>query len=288
MQATLDVARIALRRAMEVRKKLAIPMDHAVSAIDLAQQMGIEVWFKPLASLSGMYSGSSDPVIVIGSDRPAGYQASTCAHEIGHHVFDHGTRVDEYIDGARRGREDDAEEMLANLFGAHLLMPHAAVARIFAARMWSIASPTPAQVFIAAGHLGVGYQTLVHHLRWTIRSIVQSTFDTLRRFRVKAIRESITGRETPENVLVVDEFWVERPVDMVVGDIAILPPRARCEGSAIEIVGKTKNRTVIRACRKGLARAETPDTEWSSFIRVMHGCYDGAGVYRHLEDPDEP
>lgn len=288
MAITVDVARLALRKAIETRKRLAIPMDHAVCAVDVAQQLDLEVWFKPLASLAGMYSGAGDPTIIIGSDRPAGYQASVCSHEIGHHVFGHGTRVDEYVEGAGRARSDDPDESLANLFGSHLLMPQAAIARVFAARGWSLEHPTPEQVYIAAGYLGVGYQALVHHLRWTIRSLAGSVFDHLLGFQAKDIRQSLRGRATPQNLIVVDVHWLDRPIDLVAGDLAFLPTGARVEGMAVQLIDESEDRVTIRAARRGIARAEASRPEWSSFIRVMPKCYDGAAVHRHLEDPDEP
>lgn len=288
MAVTVDIARMALRKAIETRKRLAIPMDHAVCAVDIAQQLDLEVWLKPLPSLAGMYSGGTDPTIIVGSDRPAGYQASVCAHEIGHHVFGHGTRVDEYVEGAGRARSDDPEESLANLFGSHLLMPQAAVSRAFAARGWSLERPTPEQVFIAAGCLGVGYQALVHHLRWTIRSLSGSTFDHLLGFQAKSIRQSLRGRLTTENLIVADVHWLDRPLDLVVGDLALLPAGARVEGTAVQILDEGAGCITIRAARRGIARAESPDPDWSSFIRVMPKCYDGAAIHRHLEDPDEP
>lgn len=288
MPVAIDVARTALRRAMEIRKRLGVPMDHAVCVFDLAQQIDVEVWFKPLPSLAGMYAGGDDPTILIGSDRPAGYQASTCAHELGHHLFGHGTRVDEYVEGVGRSRKDEPEESLADLFGAHLLMPQAAVARVFATRGWPISTPTAEQIFIAAGQLGVGYQTLVHHLRWTIRSLDSAASDRLLSIQPKAIRASLLGRAIRENITVVDEHWVDRPVDLVVGDLAFLPTGARFEGPAVEAAGESLGRPIVRASRRGLARAERSRGDWATFLRVMPKCYDGAAVHRHLEDPDEP
>lgn len=287
MAITVDIARLALRKAIETRKRLAIPMDHAVCAVDIAQQLDLEVWFQPLASLAGMYSGGADPTIIIGSDRPAGYQASVCAHETGHHVFGHGTRVDEYVEGAGRARPDDPDESLANLFGSHLLMPQAAIARVFGVRGWSLDHPTPEQTYIAAGYLGVGYQALVHHLRWTIRSLTDPVFDHLLGFQAKNIRQTLRGRPTPENLIVADVHWLDRPIDLVTDDLAFLPAGARVEGAAVQVIDEGADRVTIRAVRRGLARAEVPKPEWSSFIRVMPKCYDGAAVHRHLEDPDE-
>ncbi len=287
MAAVVDVARQALRRAIEIRKGLAIPTDHAVCAVDIAQQLELEVWYKSLPSLAGMYSGGDDPTIILGSDRPAGYQASVCAHEIGHHVFGHGTKVDEYVAGTGRARSDDPDESLANLFGSHLLMPQAAIVRAFASRGWSMDRPTPEQLFVVATYLGVGYQTLVHHLRWTIRSLTQATFDQLLGFQANGIRQMLRGRPTPENLVVADAQWLDRPVDLVVGDLAFLPGGTRVEGAAVQTIEEGAEWITVRAMRRGLARAESLRPEWSSFIRVMPKNYDGAAVHRHLEDPDE-
>ncbi len=287
MQLAIGEARTVLRHAMQVRKRLGIPMDHAICVLDVAAQLGIEVWFKPLSSLAGMYAGGENPVVLIGSDRPVGYQNSTCAHEIGHHAFGHGTRVDEYIEGVERGRKGEPEELQASLFGAYLLMPQAAVTRIFTARGWSLNTPTAEQVFVAAGHLGVGYQTLINHLRWTIRSLSLEVCDRLLSVQPKTIRASLVGQPICENVVVVDEHWTDRPVDLVVGDLAFLPTGALVEGAAVEVVEESESYMTVRAIRRGLARAECPLDDWATFLRVMPKCHDGAAIHRHLEDPDE-
>ncbi len=288
MRLAIPAARETLRRAMQVRKAAGIPMDHAICVFDLAQQLDVEVWFKPLASLAGLYSKPPDPLIIIGSDRPAGYQASTCGHELGHHVFGHGTRVDEYVAGAGRLRGDDPDEAIANLFSAHLLMPQAAVNRAFASRHWEYDSIGPEQVFTAACHLGVGYQALVHHLRWTLEAIEDPGFDRLLRIAPGVIRASILGREIAQDVVVVDSAWLDRPVDLVVGDVAILPSGCSVEGRAVEILARETSRMIVRACRRGLARADRSRDDWSAFLRVMPRGFDGAAIHRHLEDPDEP
>lgn len=287
MQLAIGEARTVLRRAMQVRKSLGIPMDHAICVLDVAAQLGIEVWFKPLPSLAGMYAGGDNPVILIGSDRPAGYQSSTCGHEMGHHAFGHGTRVDEYIEGVGRSRKHEPEELQASLFGAHLLMPQAAVTRVFASRGWSIDSPTEEQVFVAAGQLGVGYQTLIHHLRWTIRSLGSAEYDRLLEVQPRSIRASLVDRPVRENVVVVDEQWADRPVDLLMGDLAILSAGTQVEGAAVEVVEVSRNRMTVRAIRRGLARAERPRDDWATFLRVMPKCHEGAAIHRHLEDPDE-
>jgi hypothetical protein len=44
-------------------------------------------------------------------------------------------------------------------------MPKAAVVGGFSRRNWNAASSTPAQIYTIAGWLGVGYETLITHMR---------------------------------------------------------------------------------------------------------------------------
>ena len=44
-------------------------------------------------------------------------------------------------------------------------MPKMAVERAFALRKWSISECTPDQVYMVSNYFGVGYTTLIHHLR---------------------------------------------------------------------------------------------------------------------------
>ncbi|MCG3123908.1 MAG: hypothetical protein GIKADHBN_02346 [Phycisphaerales bacterium] len=286
MKLALDSARLALRRAMEVRKRAGIPMDHALSVLDLAALLDVEVWFMPLPSLAGMYSGPPTPMIVIGSDRPSGFQNSTGAHELGHHIFGHGSRVDEYVE-SRSGMDTDPDETLADMFAAHLLMPQAAVTRAFRARSWDISSPDADQILIAAGQLGVGYSALVHHLRWTIRAITPEVFDRLIGVAPRDIRARILGRPVAEDLVVADRFWSDRAIDLVVGDLAILPAECLVEGRAVRVIAREHSHVLVQAVRRGLARADRWRDDWSAFLRVMPRQYEGAAVYRHLEDPDD-
>ncbi len=286
MAATLDEARVGFRQAAEVRRRLLIPMEHAICPFDIARQIGIEVWYQCLPSLAGMYSGGNDPTIIIGSDRPWGYQRMTCAHEIAHHEFKHGTRVDEYVEGDKSSR-NDPEERLANSFASSLLMPRAAVARAFANRGWNLDTPSSRELFVVAGQLGVGYAALVHHLRWSIRSLTETTFQRLLTVQPKEIKHTILGFSTPCNLWVVDRAWCDRPLDVVVGDLMLCPRDIRVEGRVVEQEQSDLKGQLLRATRRGIARLELAQDDWSTFVRVMPRTYSGTATNRYLEDPDE-
>jgi Zn-dependent peptidase ImmA (M78 family) len=82
----------AAARALRIRAEVhAKPWD-AIDVFDVAQQLGVEVRFTKISSMEGMYLRQDAPVILIASERPAGRQRFSCAHELGHHAFGDGTQ----------------------------------------------------------------------------------------------------------------------------------------------------------------------------------------------------
>src|SRR5206468_1844508 len=128
----IQFGRQALRAALEIRKRAAKANYEPICVFDLAENLGIEVKFFRGDSFEGMYAPASQTVIVP-TLRPPGRQAFTCAHELGHWYFKHGTRIEElkFLD-LQYNREPD--EQLANVFAAHLLMPSWAVKHAFRRR----------------------------------------------------------------------------------------------------------------------------------------------------------
>src|SRR5262249_43282534 len=154
------------------------------------------------------------PIILVSALRPAGRQSSTAAHELGHHVFGHGTRIDEYIadpEGALNSNAVDSEEVLANAFAGFFLMPKPAVERAFADRKWVLGTGAPEQFFAVAGWLGVGYGTLIHHMRSSLQMLPPSQAKALLAVQPKRIRRQILGRATSSDCFLLDYPWTGRP-----------------------------------------------------------------------------
>src|SRR3989442_233526 len=85
----------AARTASLLRGEHHIGLAEGLCPYDLAIKLQIKVCFTEAPSLEGMYSPDPRPAIILGAERPAGRRRFTCAHEIGHHVFQHGCRIDE-------------------------------------------------------------------------------------------------------------------------------------------------------------------------------------------------
>ena len=155
------LARQALRAALGFRQRYGYKLWEPVSPYDVAARLRVEVRFVDIPSLEGMYlKCTPEPTILLPSDRPAGRQTFSCAHEAGHHEFSNGSRIDEYFDLGAPVARFDPVEFMADTFAGFLLMPKVAVEHGFAARGLRLATCTPEQIYIVAGWLGVGYETL--------------------------------------------------------------------------------------------------------------------------------
>jgi Zn-dependent peptidase ImmA (M78 family) len=287
-----ELARQALRAAVRCRMQLDVPPAEALCVYDAAEKLGIEVRFVDIPSMEGMYvrsSGSNlQPIVLVSALRPAGRQASTAGHEIGHHVFGHGTRIDEYIADAdeREGSILDSEEMLANMFAGFFLMPKPAVERGFAARVCVPTSATPRNVLAVAGWLGVGYGTLIHHMRSSLGMLSFTQAKRLLSIQPKRIRQEILGTNTTSDCFLVDHAWTGRPLDLQLGDVALVPAGVEIEGSCLSLERTTsEGLQVVEAVTTGLGRLF--DYTWATFVRVRPRGFVGRSIFRHLESVED-
>jgi hypothetical protein len=288
--ATTDLAQIALDKSLEIREEAGIPLGVAVNVYDLCECLSpkVRVRFADY-SMEGCYFRSDRPLIEISALRPIGRRTFNTAHELGHHVFGHGSRIDELQDEERPESHDDPEEILANAFARFLLMPRIGVRKAFAARGWSVKNPTAEQVFVVACHFGVGYLTLVNHLAYGLKEINRSQATSLTRVRLPAIRQALLGSAGSDRLWVADQHYAMPTVDTEVGTTLLLPPGARPEFPHIEHVTELPSGSVYQAVRPGLTRVET-EGGWAAVVRVARYQYSGWSTNRHLEligDDDE-
>ena len=278
-------ARRALRAALEVRRRAGVDRSDPVCVFDLAERLKLEVKFCSGSSFGGMYSKTSGAVLVP-TLRPPGRQATTCAHEMGHWFFNHGTRVDE-ISVDDTYLSDSPEEQLADMFSHYLLMPPWAVNLAFAKRRWTPQSCGPLELGAIASQLGVGYETLVQHLRWSLKQLPPRRAEELLKISPKEIRRSVSElAHSAPHLVVVDRAWEKVAIDLRMEDRALIPAGSHAEGRSIRIVGACSLGEIVEGVRPGIGRVQSSDGAWSSFVRVCRKEFVGRSIYRHLEDPD--
>lgn len=288
---TSELARQALSAAARTRLKAGLDAYTAICVFDLAEHLEIDLRFQALPSLEGMYSPGDPPIVIVSALRPSGRQRANCAHEIGHHVFGHGTRIDQLIDDNGRSPQFEPEEFIANCFAEYLLMPKLAVLSTLNARAIDIASIKAIDVYRLSSYFGVGYRTLIHHLHQNVRTISQSQAVGLRKSTPKAIRCELVGNEVVTELVVADQHWRGRPIDLHVGDMLLLPLGSLIEGGLMGPPTPCPSGQLFCAKAPGIARALLSASGWSSYVRVARrvqgGGYAGRSIYRHEPDTGE-
>lgn len=283
-----QLAREAVHQALILRRSQGIGANRPVQVYDLVDNLDIELRFFEASSMEGLYNRGSPPVILVSSLRPRGRRTFTTAHELGHHIFGHGTTMDELITQESE-RPFKPEEYLADNFASALLMPKSAVDWAFGIRGWTPAGSTPVQIYTVACWLDVGYETLVNQLGTSLKLLSRTRMQELLRVSPKRIRTDVLGFENDGDVIVADNNWRDRAIDLEVGDHAMVPANAVFEGECAELFtadGDRDDRTLLRGRAPGRGRVVTSDGSWSAYVRVSKHGYTGRSIFRHLEDPD--
>jgi hypothetical protein len=277
---TAELARTAVRAAARVRAELGVGPADGICPFDIAEGLKVPVRLVALPSLEGMYSPDPKPTIVVSVERPAARRRYTCGHELGHHVFGHGTRLDELTDEATKSQSP--YEFMAQRFAAALMMPKVAIDSAFADRHWSILHATPEMIFVVAQQLGVGFTTLLWHLERTLRQLPPSSAETLRRARLPQLRERIAGFHIEHDLLVVDRHWRRRTIDLEVGDVAIVPSGAEFDGDCASL--ETRIVRHLIAGKPGIGCLLMEGRHSPISVRVSRRAFTGIARYRHLKE----
>jgi Zn-dependent peptidase ImmA (M78 family) len=276
----------AIREALEVRRCFGYKPWDSICPYDIAEKMGVEVRFVDIPSLEGMYWRQSRPTIILSSLRPATRQAFTCAHELGHHVLGHGTSIDEFQPGDSLKISKAGDEYLAQVFAGFLLMPKIAVEKAFSLRGFALKEPSPVQYYRIANWLGVGYSSLSVHVSAGLGIISEKAAKDLMKYSLKSIRTKILGQSVPYNLVVVDQFWGSKPVDLQIGDLVLADPFPDFEGECLNRVDHGSLGILLQARKPGTGRLF--DSSGSAvLIRISKRSFVGRSIYRYLEDASE-
>jgi Zn-dependent peptidase ImmA (M78 family) len=289
------LAEQAMLTAIDVREKWKRDDDSPLDIYALCHDMGVMVRFVPIPSMEGLYGrrGDGTSVILLPSQRPLPRRAFSCGHELGHHVFDHGSSIDQMIGTytERKSSRFDPNEFLVDTFAGFLLMPTLGVRNAFASRGWKPSDATPEQIFAVACSFGVGYETLIAHMAFSLRMLDPNRAKTLGKDSPKSVREKLLSRHSAEHLIIVDHQWTLPTVDAEVGTLLLLPIGAEADGIGLIPEPTSASGRLFRACRPGITRVSIPDSSWALFIRTAKKEFVGLAQYRHLEceagDSDE-
>jgi hypothetical protein len=279
MRSRKELALDALGKALRLRKQLGVPLTDSISAIDAAEKLGIEVRFVALPSMEGIYVAGANPKILVSSLRPQGRRMFTCAHELGHHVYGHGDQIDEIRASNCSNPERNEREFVADCFAAYFLMPKVAIENGMTLRGMTYQTLKPLEVYALASWLGVGYQTLVTHLRFGLGTISASQANELAKTHPKKIRALVLGLMGSSQVHMVDHSWTGRAIDCEVDDYVVVPEDSVLEASRL----KKLARSILQAVSPGIDRIADDQKNWSAFVRVSPREFVGRSCFRFEE-----
>jgi hypothetical protein len=99
----------------------------------------------------------------------------------------------------------------------------------------------------------------------------------LRKVTPKAIRRGMLGEDPQNGLVVVDELWTVRPVDVETGDSVLVPNGTLCDGEFIQ--WSANNQLIVRSSGTGWLRRAGRKIE----LRAAAAGYTGLAQYRFLE-----
>lgn len=269
--------------ASDVRDQLGLDLIAPVDPYAIAEGLGIRVRFLPV-SMEGFYQKGNPPRIMLSALRPLVRKAFTCAHEVGHHWFGHGSTIDELKADDRRDSEIP-EEILANAFAAFLLMPTIAMRRAFNIRGWKPATANPVQILTIASEFGVGFETLLTHLSVTLNDMPHNVRNDLSKWTPQRIRKRLLGHDDSDGLVILDEKQRSSTVDLDEGYALAVPTGAAVTGASLSKSHSIEGYDIYDAVARG--RANITTDSWQAEARVAPEKFVGAANYRFLEDPDE-
>lgn len=219
----------AMLRAPQIHRDLGIDRTGYVDVFAALRAAGVSCVARPMRKLFGVYFGPDEdgPAMLLNASLDEIAIRHTAAHELGHHVFNHGSRADTDLDIAslRPQQAWTTVEKQAESFAAWFLMPPPAVDTALR-RMEVEHVQQPEQAYEVARWLGTYYAGTVRHLR-RLKKIDAKSAASWARIPPQRLRARL-HRPTLERP--TSHLFVVRPaadggkLHVAVGDQLLLPP----------------------------------------------------------------
>jgi Zn-dependent peptidase ImmA (M78 family) len=273
----------AMQAAISARLQADLDLKSPLCIYKLCEAHRVVVRFNEI-NMEGMYDRTPRPRIHLSALRPLARRAFTCAHELGHHVFGHGSTIDELREDQAESDRQQPNEVLANAFAAFVLMPTLGIREAFAKRRLTPGNASAIELYAIACNFGVGQATLVNHLAYGIQAISTARRAQLGQITPKMIRTELLGSSVSEPLTLADEHWNSQTLDMEQGALALLPSGVVVDTTLLMPERDLPMGRLFRAISTGITRVVIPGTAWATYVRVAPHRYVGLARFRHLEE----
>lgn len=284
-QKTKDLVMKGMQASISARSKAGLSLKDPICIYNLCESNGVTVRFNEI-NMEGMYERSGKPRIHISALRPLARRNFTCAHEMGHHTFGHGSTIDELKNDLVIREDKHPNEILADAFAAFVLMPTLGLREAFARRGINPNRASAREIYAIACNFGVGQSTMVNHLAYGIEEMNHVQRATLGKITPKLIKAELVGKEVPETLVYADQHWSSPFLDMEVGALLLLPAGVVVNTAMLMPESELSAGRLFRAERPGITRVVIPGTNWATYVRIAPKQYVGLARYRHLEDAE--
>ena len=278
-----DMVMKGMQASITARSKVGIDLKSPTCIYGLCDSLGVTVRFNDI-NMEGMYDREPKPRIHVSALRPLARRTFTCAHELGHHIFGHGSTIDELRDDQSNNADRPPNEILADAFAAFVMMPTLGLREAFARRGLDPNRASALDIYAVACNFGVGQATLVNHLAYGIGMITSVQRASLGRITPKMIRTEILGEAVPEPLTVADQHWNSPTLDAEEGALLLLPAGVVADTAILMPERDLPTGRLFRAAKPGITRVAIPGSSWATYVRVARRQYVGLARYRHLED----
>lgn len=281
----LDLAREAMAMAIDVRFRAGYGLEQPICAYTTCDRLGVPVRFVSAKSMEGIYRRLPAPRIILSANRPLVRRHFNCAHELGHHLFEHGSNVHELQQSVFLNGDDTPEEFLVNSFAGHLLMPVLGIRDAFSKRKINLKHLEPEQAFAVASEYSVGYETLLTHLAVSLHEISATQKDELLKARGK-LKRSIVPSNVSGHLVLLDSKFDAPTCDVEVEHLIVAPPNTKAANDLVTRIAETHLGPLFQAKKRGSVELFVPNSSWAVHLRIAQKDFVGLAQYRHLEVED--
>lgn len=277
-----ELAREAMQATMDVRFQLGIGLEEPICSYSTCERLGVPVRFVDV-SMEGIYSHKPLPRILLSAFRPLVRRHFNCAHELGHHMFGHSSKLDELKERLEDYDDLSPEEFIANSFAGHLLMPVLGIRRAFARRGKEAGSAQPHDLLAVSCEFGVSYDALGTQLAFCLNDITPSHRRELVNARL-ALQKSVVGDLDGRGLAFLDKHFSASTLDVEENYLIVAPKGAVASANCVMHVDDSAFGAIFKVAKPGIAELFVPNSSWTVSIRATRQNFVGLARYRFLED----
>ena len=274
----------AIRKASEIRLKLNLDLFQPVNIYDICSVMDIDVQFVDINMEGNYVNKMGIPRILLSCLRPFPRRVFTCAHELGHHVFNHGLKIDLISDENEDASFKSHDEKIVDAFAAALLMPIGGIQSEFLKRNLSFSRAKPIEFYTISSIFGVGFQTLVTHCKVNQLINDSKSIELLKFTPAKIFKAEFGDVGEKSFFKIIDSESELKSIDLEVANHIVLPSDFVVDDNFLEKKNETRIGSLFIAKKPGISSVCSNKNDISYFIRIQPKNYIGYAEYRHLEN----